>query len=128
VNKNLIKECLIFSRDHLARNGRHNHFIHYSFIIQFNQVIEWGINKKTEPLKKFGYADHMMLHSENTAYKKAKGLLDKTEPFEVLNIRLNSNGDLKISKPCQCCVSFLKHLGCSKVWYSTPTDFLRVIL
>lgn len=118
MTKRILERCLNISKKYLKKHSRIDGYKHYSFIIQNNRIIEWGTNISGAPLLKFGYKDFQMIHAENTAYKKAKGLLDKSIKFEVINIRLNNNGNIKISKPCNCCFNFLKELGCSNIWYS----------
>ena len=59
-----------------------------------------------------------MIHSELDAYKKAKGILDRTKTFELINIRLDKRNGIKISKPCPCCFNFLKTIKCRKVYYT----------
>ena len=107
----------------LANNHKHpetDAYHHFSFIIQSNKIIEWGTNKKADALYYLGYPSYSKMHSEVDAYRKAKGLLDKSIPFEVLNIRLTQKTNkLRNSMPCKCCFNFLKNLGCKRVWYST---------
>jgi len=67
------------------------------------------------------------IHSEIAAYRKAKGILTKNEPFEIVNIRLNKNKELRLSKPCICCFEIMKELGCSKFYFSSNAGFLKII-
>ena len=61
------------------------------------------------------------IHAEMTAYKKAKGLLNKKK-FSCVNIRLGKDAETKLSKPCHCCISWLCNVGCVEVWYSVKED------
>jgi hypothetical protein len=88
-----------------------------------------GINKDHTPPIYLGYNKRRegpnflpKLHSEVDSYNKAKGLL-KGASFEVVNIRLNCSGELRISKPCPCCYSLLKALNCKAFFYSTENGF-----
>lgn len=133
MNNQILFTCLVIARHYLPKHSRKNGYKHYSFVIQKNALMEWATNKSGPPLKMLGYEEFQMLHSETQAYKKAKGLLHK-EPFEVINIRLNSKGEMKISKPCSCCIAFLKSVGCKKIWFSADYKelsedlFLKLIL
>lgn len=107
-------------------------FIHWSFIVQNNKIVEWGTNRNGVPPVYFGYSDRIdgaepKIHAELDAWNKAKGLLDRNVKFECINIRLNRAGSLRLSKPCTCCESFLFSIGCSKVFYSTENGFLSTI-
>lgn len=121
----ILRECVRLSKEKNAK--RVAQFRHYAFIIQKNKIVDWGVNvSKAEPLTQFGYPQRSGIHAETNAYRKAKGILDQDAPFEVVNIRLNRRGDLKLSKPCSCCYNFLKELGCSFVWFSTDVGFAKL--
>jgi hypothetical protein len=126
----LLDICLTIAKHYLPKHSRKNGYKHFSFIIQNNKLIEWGTNKSGPPIAYLGYQKHQMIHSENLAYKRAKGLIDKNEYFEVINIRLNSSGILKISKPCTCCSIFLKNFKCRTIWFSSTNsnNFTKIIL
>jgi hypothetical protein len=130
VTNKILSTCLTIAKHYLPKHTRRDGYKHFSFIIQDNQIVEWGTNKSGPPLKIFGYSPHQMIHSENLAYKRAKGILDKSKNFSVVNIRLNTKGTLKISKPCPCCTAFLRGLGCNVIWFSTTGSetFSKIIL
>lgn len=75
-----------------------------------------------------GYKDGSMIHSEADAFRKAKGILDKTKTFECVNVRFTKGNKLKLSKPCSCCYRFMKTMGCSKVYFSTEIGFAEIRL
>lgn len=131
MTKKLLETCLTIAKHYLPKHCRLKEgYKHYSFIIQNNKLIEWGTNKSGPPLKYLGYQEHAMIHSENLAYKRAKGLLNKKESFQVINIRLSARGELKISKPCPCCTIFLRNLGCKSIWFSQSNteNFSKILL
>jgi len=99
MRKSLLRDCLRIAKD---KNGGHpeTHFRHFTFIIQGNKLVEYGYNRSHTALVRYGYPAWSKVHSENTAYKKAKGLLNKDIPFEAVNIRLTKSGKLKLSQPC----------------------------
>ena len=121
----ILRECI-----RLARKNNtfiNTHFRHFSFIIQRNKIVEWGKSlAQANPLTMFGYSTRSGVHSETNAYTKAKGILDKYIPFNVVNIRLTKSGDLRLSKPCACCYSFLENFGCTSVWFSTEVGFAKI--
>ena len=127
MKKTILRDALRIARDKLAGHPQYKFFCHYAFIVQDNKIVEWATNTELEPPKHLGYhtrlsqADtaHPKAHAEFNAYKKAKGILDHSKPFECINIRLNKVGEMKMSAPCCCCQTFLDELGCSTVYFST---------
>lgn len=73
-----------------------------------------------------GYPAYSKLHAEYVAYRRARGIMDLGQPFEVVNIRLNRSGRVKLSAPCPCCFKFLKTLGCRSIWFSTEAGFAKI--
>lgn len=128
MKNSLINHCLKIARDvvHDKKHPQYECYKHFTFIISDNQLVEWGMNRSGPP--KHGYQPHQKIHSENMAWNKARGIMDRKKTFEILNIRLNKRGDLKISKPCNCCVSFLRNLGCNRAWFSTDAGFAKLIM
>jgi hypothetical protein len=128
MKKSILDECL---RIAIRLNPTHpewSAYHHFSFIIQNNSIIEHATNRGGGVKPLIGYAKHQKLHSENRVFFKAKGLLNKNKSFDVVNIRLSKKDELKISRPCKCCISFLKFLGCSTVWFTTELGFAKLRL
>ncbi len=124
----ILRECVRIAteRNSFTLHPSYSQYPHMSFIIQDNKIIEFGYNRCGKPPHGFGYADFHKIHSETDAYRKAKGVLDKFKYFEMINIRIGKNNDLKISKPCKCCMNFLKTIKCSKVYFSTDKGFFKL--
>lgn len=107
-------------------------FQHFTFIIQSNKIVEWAINTRQEPPRHQGYHRRLIdaeyppkMHSEANAYRRARGLLDLNKSFQIINIRLNRDGEMRQSKPCNCCFDIMKALGCSCFFYSSNVGFLK---
>jgi len=120
MKRSIIKECLRRAR---AKNSPSTHtqwhsFMHYSFVVQNNKVIEMGVNRQGSVPKHYGYQKHKMIHAEVDAYKKARGILSDGG-FEVVNIRLNRRGDLRESCPCPECFHLMREFGCTRFHFST---------
>jgi hypothetical protein len=126
MKKSLFTDCVRVGLQHLPNHPQFDCYKHFSFIIQRDTLIEWGTNRSAPPM--IGYQSHQKFHSENQAYFRAKGLLRRNEPFETVNIRFNKSGKMLLSKPCKCCISFLKFLGCRAIWFSTDAGFARLQL
>lgn len=121
----LLATCWAFAQRHIPKHPQFHYYPHYSYIIQDNQLIEWGTNQDGNPPLYFGYHSRVTvpkLHSELVCYRKARGLLDKSRPYEMVNIRLNRRGVAKIAAPCPCCQEWLISTGCSAVWFTTSTQ------
>ena len=125
----ILKECVRIAKEKNKFKHIKEPFRHFSFIIQRNTIIEWGTNRRSgSPPIFFGYPLHSMIHSELDAYNKARGLLEHNKDFEIVNIRLNKRGKLRLSKPCEYCYAFMKAKGASCVWFSTDIDFAKILL
>lgn len=133
MKKSIIHEATAIARKRLQNHPEFKSFIHFSFVIQNNQIVEVGRNNKRAPPLHFGYQRRLInadygpkTHSEIDAYRKARGLLRPNKHFEILNIRLNKQSLFRNSKPCWCCYQLLKLLGC-KTFYFTVNgeEFLK---
>jgi hypothetical protein len=123
MKRSILRECIRIAR---AKNfpGNHpcwNSFKHYSFVIQNNKIIEIGMNRKIKPPVWLGYHNLSGRHAEVDVYQKAKGIIDPSKSFEVVNIRLNKRGELRDSAPCKFCSKFLQYVGCQTVYFSMST-------
>ena len=129
MKKAILKECLRIAlrRNTVELHSEYGRYHHFSFIVQNNTIIEYGTNHGNKNQYSRFYYDRSKVHAEACAYKKAKGLLSN-EPFEIVNIRLSKSGDLRLSKPCICCVNFLTVVGATSVWFSTADGFLKETL
>lgn len=129
MKKSLLKESLRIAREK-NRPGNHPRWgtgkQHFTFIVQDNKLVEWGVNRDGDSLVHLGYEHFSDIHSETDAYRKAKGVLDKSKPFDVINIRLNNQNETRMSKPCKCCNNFLITLGVRHIWYTTRQGFQRL--
>lgn len=126
IKNTVIRECVSIAKNHVHIHPEFRCFIHYSFIIQDNRIVEWGINRRHSPPKYMGYPSHSKLHSEVVAYKRAKGLLNKSKKFGIINLRFSRRGKLRNSYPCPCCCRFLNEIGCQDIMFSTNAGISRM--
>lgn len=127
MTKQLLNDSLRRAQQSLQKHPQFDHYLHWSFIVQSNQIVEWGMNREAEPPKHWGYRPNSKLHSEYCAYKKARGLLSNG-PFQLINIRLNRQGEMKLSRPCRTCQQWLTALGCNKLVWTTPQGWVSAIV
>ena len=128
VKKTILKECLRLAKE---KNKKRDDDLnrHFNFVIQENKILEIGQNRSKAPSQTlFGYPETSGIHSENDAYRKAKGLLDPNKSFEVVNIRLNKQNEIKISKPCPCCYNLIRSVGAKVIYFSTDCGFAKISL
>lgn len=130
MRKSLLKDALKIARVKLPHHPEFCKYPHYSFIIQDNKIVEWGVNRSSlAPPIHYGYCSLYKdddgfipkMHAEINAYQKAKGILNLNK-FEMINIRLSRKGFTRCSAPCKCCYVLLKELGCKKFYYSADNN------
>lgn len=91
---------------------------HISFIVDKNKILSVGWNDgwKTHPLaKKHGYR-FSSIHSELAAIIRIG--IDNCHGLTLINVRVNSLGEIRISKPCSICQSWLSTLGLKQIYYT----------
>ena len=126
VKTSLLNRCLDIARAYGDRHPEWGRFMHYSFVIEGNKLVAWATNRAGPPQRRLGYRPSSKRHAEPAAWAKARGLLEGKGRLEVVNIRLNRLGDMRISAPCACCHSFLSVVGVEKVWFTTDAGFAWV--
>lgn len=130
MRRRILRDCLRIAREKCnpESHPEYNCYIHYSFVIQNNKIVEYGFNRQGKPPAGFGYNPEFgKIHSETDAFRKAKGILDFNKPFDIVNIRLNKRGALRLSAPCSCCSLFLNVVGCRNIFFSTNDGFAKVV-
>jgi tRNA(Arg) A34 adenosine deaminase TadA len=131
MKRTLLREALRLAAAKNTPEGHPSFFTksrHFSFVVQNSKIVEYGVNRNVDPRVSFGYAPTMGQHSEYVALRKAKGILDFDARWEMLNIALNRRGEVRLSKPCPCCVNLLRYVGCWSVTFSTETGFAELKL
>lgn len=119
MNKKLFERCIRLSRD-LAEFDDNHAQRHFSFLCLRNKIICSGINNKwrTNPLaKKFGHRFEV-IHSEAAVIKACPVNWNQLPNLTLVNIRLNRNLDVMLSKPCKFCSKMLSWFEVGEVYYS----------
>lgn len=128
MKRKVLHQCLSIAVKNNPFHPEWDHYHHFSFIIQDNKIVQFATNKRASPLTHLGFGSYTKMHSEVNVYQKAKGIMDRNSDFEVVNIRLTKNNEVKESQPCKCCYAFLRHLGCKRIWFTTRMGNFAVIL
>lgn len=103
------------------------HF-HVTFILNKKKIVSIGVNsRKTHRCSlHYAYRGDVGTHSELAALNQVK--FRDLEGITVVNIRLNSKDEIRLSKPCCGCSDLLKTFDIKKIYYSTNDgtfEFLR---
>lgn len=130
MKKSILYECLKRAKAKIPTHPQKDYYIHYSFLVQNNKVLAMGTNNGHKPAPHFGFQTRIFggcpkTHSEISAWRRGKGLLNFQKEWELVNIRLNKAGKLMLSKPCVCCQEVMSALGCGNFYYSYPQGFLK---
>lgn len=133
MKKILLRECHRIALQKMDGHPQHDNYMHYTFIVQENKILEYAMNTPSEPPKHLGYHERIRngspkAHSEFNAFRRAKGLLNQQKSFDCINIRLNKKGDLRMSAPCVCCTNFLSSFGCRDCFFTTEEGWAKVVL
>jgi hypothetical protein len=130
MKKRLLRHAVDTALGKLPHHPELNHFPHFSFVVARGRIMSWATNTKMEPPKHYGYhrpwdgTYRPKFHAEVLAYRRS----EVVGPFEIINVRLNRNGDVKLSRPCVPCCRLLGSLGCRRIWFSSEVGFLSVDL
>lgn len=90
-------------------------------VVRQGKVIGRGANG----IRKHGYSHiynfPMTLHAEAAAILNTpKHLLEGSDLYVV---RISKNNEVRMSKPCDCCITLAKMVGIKNVHYSTHNDY-----
>ena len=107
---------------------------HTTFIYRGNKLLTIGVNNysKLHPHHKYGvyaprYNDGLYvsgIHSEISAIVKLG--LEDCSAYTFINIRINNNNSVAISKPCKNCYSVLRNqVGFKAIWYFDGNSYTK---
>lgn len=108
-------------------NGRTKHF---TFLANKSRIINVGWNDYdvNHPfIHKLNYGEKRM-HSEVAALLPYRHDLSQVKGWDLINFRVNINGEIGMSKPCSHCENFIKLLGLKNIYYTDPTGNLVKII
>ena len=108
----------------IARSLMHkpqSSFLHFSFITKGTHIysIGWNDVTKTSKLVKYPLGG---VHAEAMSIGGLENL-NLCRKATLINIRLNPRKELRLSKPCDVCLGFVKKMGFKKIFYSTEVGF-----
>lgn len=120
MRKSLLAQILDRCQRELISHPQYDFFAHWTFLVKNNKIISNGVNRAYEPPRCFGYHSRRdckpKWHSEADAIRRSKrNLVDCI----AVNVRLNKQGRVRLSMPCQVCRHILNVVGVKKVYFST---------
>jgi hypothetical protein len=132
MKKSILEIALRTALKELSSHPEFENYLHWSFIVSNNSIIEWATNNNGNNIPiHFGYHARLnwdgqpKTHAEFAAFKRARGLLTPNKKFECVNIRLNRRGEIRMAAPCSCCSAFLCEMGCSKFYFTTAAGWAK---
>lgn len=126
MKKSLLNQAIIRSRRDLAKHPERNNFPHWTFVVWENKIVAIGLNRKCEPDRKYGY--HRIedktfvpkLHSELDAIRHCNR---NWSLVEMINVRLNREGVVRLAMPCLTCRNLISVLGIKRVYFTTESGW-----
>lgn len=107
---------------------QHNNYKHFSFILKRNKIVSfgWNLQHKTDAFAhRFKYK-HPYIHSELMSIKIFPFSPIELRNCKIVNIRLNNNKQLRLSKPCNDCLRLLSFFDLREIWYSSDSGFTQL--
>lgn len=126
MKKKLLTQALNHCQRSLHEHPQWFHYMHWTFVVQRSKIIEWGVNCEGDPPFGMGYHRNSKIHSELSAFRRAKGLLDRDQGWSIINIRLSRRNEFKMSAPCRTCFTWLSSVGCEKAWFTTSSGWAQI--
>lgn len=108
-----------------AEKSNHEYYKHGAISILGNKIMTKGYNKSLVKDVIFN-----SLHAEMSVIQQLKRLrLNEKErkKINVVVIRVNKCGELKMSKPCQNCQNIMKDFGIKKCYFSNDLGKFEIM-
>jgi len=98
-----------------AKQSSHDTFTHGAVLLHRSKILATGFN-------------NYILHAERDVFSNLKKTMAKRCGYTVFVVRVNRSGELRNSKPCQSCMSYLKFQNVHNVYYSTDSGIEKMVL
>lgn len=130
LKSSIIKKCIYLaeSSSFINQNNKRQPFKIGAIIFKGSSVLGYGTNsiRSCKRIKNKYKKFIESLHAEQHAIISVKNR--KTlKGASILVIRLNKNNELRLAKPCEMCMGFIKHVGISKIYYSTNNGEIKLM-
>jgi deoxycytidylate deaminase len=127
MKKSLLHTALVLAKGSLGNHPQFEHFPHWTFLVLDNQIVSTGVNRNSEPSRRFGYHNlkdtptyRPKWHSELDAIY---GCNRHLHGCVAINVRLSRLGEPRMAFPCKTCRKILKVIRCTKVFFTTDDGF-----
>tara|TARA_Y100000401_G_C8311655_1_gene220087 strand:- start:976 stop:1371 length:396 start_codon:yes stop_codon:yes gene_type:complete len=129
MNKKNFKKYIELSKALVTRNSRH-----VSFIVNKGKILSIGLNnpQKTHPkILKYNYINRekedirhdVGIHSELSSVIKLG--TENLNKHQMINVRIDLNGEVTMSKPCNGCQDMINQLGINEVYYTDKNGIFK---
>lgn len=101
---------------------------HFSFILMKRKIVSFGWNQihKTDPFAaKHGY-EYPYVHSELHALKNFPYPPAVLSKCKLINVRVNKQGRVLMSKPCEDCETWVIPMDFKEIWYTSEGAFVKL--
>ena len=102
---------------------------HFSFIVCGQTIFSIGVNNttKTHPLaQKYGHR-FASTHSEINALGRFPYAIRLLRNYDMVNVRLNKKGIVRLAKPCIHCQQLLMAFHIQNIYYSTNSGDFEIL-
>ncbi len=133
----LLREAMRIARVKLPDHPQWNEgtYLHFSFAVLDGAIIGYGTNRTANVPIHTGYNSRMRyaydvpkMHSEYDVWRKTRGLIRHSK-FSLINIRLNRDGVIRNSEPCEVCSLLMPELGCNEFYHTNSHgEWSRLVL
>lgn len=93
---------------------------HLSFIVRKNKILSigWNSSKQTHTISKiYGYP-FIGVHSEVRAILNYENWQSDLKKCTLINVRINNNDEISMSKPCPHCEKLIEKIGFKRVYFT----------
>lgn len=124
---NKLLNCLVRMYDYIYTDKPYKHTKTVSFLVYRGKVVNFGINSdKTSPMQnkyrlrtELKYIENFIdkEHSEVNCLRKVDENIN-FDKCELVIISKKRDGNFRLARPCDVCMSAIKDFGISKIYYT----------
>lgn len=99
---------------------------HFAYLLAGGKIVGFGYNKHRSHTYHSRWSDPARppaIHAEAAAVFSTRKQGD-----ELVVVRVNRQGAVRLSKPCVCCCSFLQYRGIKRVWFTTEVGWEKMYI
>jgi len=119
ISSSRVERIANFLRKKILENNRNkpHRFAHAAALAKSGRIISWGENSRRSVPSLAVHGKYPTMHAEVAACWGHR-FTDMLFGKDVIVVRVRSNGEFAMSKPCEMCASFLKEKGVKRFFFS----------